>query len=60
MISDIERKRNEMMKLAAEKGFSHPQTVQLSQELDDLLNKLHKQGKKVDCKSVMASLLFCL
>ncbi len=50
IISNIERKRNEMMKLAAEKGFSHPQTVKLSQELDDLMNMLYKQCKKIDCK----------
>lgn len=42
-----------MMKLAAEKGFTHPQTVKLSQELDELLNVLHNQGKKKDCENFL-------
>jgi stage 0 sporulation regulatory protein len=39
---EIANKRNEMVQLGMSKGLSHPETVKVSQELDELLNKLAK------------------
>jgi hypothetical protein len=40
--SDIERTREEMVSVGMSKGLAHPETVELSQKLDCLLNKLSK------------------
>lgn len=42
LIQQIEAKRSEMVERGMAKGLSHPETVCLSQELDELLNKLGK------------------
>lgn len=42
----IEQNRSEMIRLATEKGMTHPETIKSSQKLDKLINKAHKaQGK---------------
>ncbi|PZX07293.1 stage 0 sporulation regulatory protein [Psychrobacillus insolitus] len=41
---EIEFKRKVMYKKAKDLGFSHPQVVNCSQELDILLNKYFKQA----------------
>ena len=40
----IEIKRKEMYKKAKDLGFTHPQVVNCSQELDELLNKQFDQA----------------
>lgn len=40
---EIETLRNKMVAVGMEKGFTHPETVQISQELDKLINVA--QGK---------------
>lgn len=39
----IEKKRAEMIKVAYTNGFSSPDAVRRSQELDELLNNLNKK-----------------
>lgn len=39
---EIEIKRKNMYKKAHDLGFTHPEVVNYSQELDQLLNKLQK------------------
>ncbi|MEI5909368.1 aspartyl-phosphate phosphatase Spo0E family protein [Bacillus spongiae] len=39
LLKKIELKRQEMLQLALQFGFSHDKTVMCSQELDKLLNK---------------------
>lgn len=36
---EIERKRDEMIRVGMEKGLNDPETIRLSQELDKLINK---------------------
>ncbi|ADC51227.1 MULTISPECIES: aspartyl-phosphate phosphatase Spo0E family protein [Alkalihalophilus] len=49
----IELKRRQMFKLAKKYGFTSPQTVKCSQELDDLLNQVQfKQNPETDMKGV--------
>lgn len=40
----IRKKRNEMIHLGLTKGFCHEATIQCSQQLDELLNKLTRMG----------------
>lgn len=40
----IEIKRKDMYRKAQELGFTHPEVVICSQELDELLNKYFKQA----------------
>ncbi|WP_204166752.1 aspartyl-phosphate phosphatase Spo0E family protein [Bacillus sp. CGMCC 1.16541] len=40
-MSLIEEKRQEMIKLALSNGLTHQETVQISQQLDSLLNLMH-------------------
>lgn len=40
----IEIKRKDMYRKAQELGFTHPEVVNCSQELDQLLNKYTKQA----------------
>jgi hypothetical protein len=40
---EIETLRQKMIAIGMEKGFTHPETVQVSQELDKLINMA--QGK---------------
>jgi hypothetical protein len=39
LIYELEKKREEMVESGMSLGFTHPETVKLSQELDELLNK---------------------
>jgi len=48
---EIEIKRKIMYKKAKDLGFTHPQVVHYSQELDDLLNKYSAQTSKMATKS---------
>jgi stage 0 sporulation regulatory protein len=43
---EINTKRQEMVKLGMELGFTHPRTVQVSQELDILINQHLKEQVK--------------
>ncbi len=45
LTKEIESKRQEMLKLSMTFGFSSPQTIQCSQELDQLLNEYEKLKK---------------
>ncbi|GGC79724.1 hypothetical protein GCM10007216_07770 [Thalassobacillus devorans] len=38
LLEKIERLRNKMARVALAKGFSSPESVRISQELDELLN----------------------
>ena len=42
----IERLRNEMHRVALEKGISHPDVLVISQMLDQVMNELDKDAKK--------------
>lgn len=42
LLAKIKMKRNEMYVIASRLGFTHPQVVACSQELDYLLNKYDK------------------
>ena len=48
---EIEIKRKIMYKKAKDLGFTHPQVVHYSQELDELLNKYSAQTSKIATKS---------
>jgi stage 0 sporulation regulatory protein len=39
---NIETVRNEMVSIGMSKGLSHPETIELSQQLDTLLNRLNQ------------------
>lgn len=53
MIYDaIEKKRKKMMKYAKIHGFSSPKTVKCSQELDKLLNLVHKLDHSSQTKQI--------
>ncbi len=41
----VEAKRKEMVTIGMSKGLSHPDTVRVSQELDELLNRLMEAEK---------------
>lgn len=38
----IEQLRSDLIKCGMEKGFTHPTTIELSQKLDKMLNKLRR------------------
>lgn len=40
VIQQIEALRSKLIKCGLEKGFNHPATIELSQKLDKLLNKV--------------------
>ncbi|WP_229595997.1 aspartyl-phosphate phosphatase Spo0E family protein [Rossellomorea vietnamensis] len=46
IIQEMESKRLELKYLAQYHGFSHPKTVKLSQELDELFNLYHQLNQK--------------
>lgn len=48
----IERVRNEMVRVGMREGLSHPSTVKLSQELDELLNQLERQKREENNNNV--------
>ncbi|WP_406686128.1 Spo0E family sporulation regulatory protein-aspartic acid phosphatase [Rossellomorea vietnamensis] len=46
LLHEMETKRLELKYLAQYHGFSHPETVRLSQELDDLFNTYHQLNQQ--------------
>ncbi|CAN7178315.1 aspartyl-phosphate phosphatase Spo0E family protein [Rossellomorea sp. LjRoot5] len=46
LLHEMETKRLELKYLAQYHGFSHPATVKLSQELDELFNLYHQLNQK--------------
>lgn len=42
LIEDIESTRKSMIQVGATFGLTHPETIKISQRLDQLLNKLNK------------------
>ncbi|WP_152968596.1 aspartyl-phosphate phosphatase Spo0E family protein [Rossellomorea vietnamensis] len=46
LLHEMESKRLELKYLAQYHGFSHPKTVKLSQELDELFNLYHQLNQK--------------
>lgn len=48
LISEIEKKRIEMIQIGLAKGFTNEETVKLSQEVDDLINQSFKIDQKLD------------
>lgn len=40
LLSEIQNKRMQMIEVGLRNGYSHPETVRISQELDQLLNQL--------------------
>ena len=45
LLLEIEKLRGEMHRVAAEKGFRHEEVLQISQQLDSLLNQYYKITK---------------
>ncbi|MGM0753079.1 MAG: Spo0E family sporulation regulatory protein-aspartic acid phosphatase [Bacillota bacterium] len=45
-IQEMELKRMQLQSFAQQHGFTHPDTVLLSQELDDLFNVYHQLNQK--------------
>jgi Spo0E like sporulation regulatory protein len=46
MIIEIEIKREDLYKSVMDKGMNHPSTLQISRELDQLLNQFSKLNKR--------------
>ncbi len=42
----IEKKRSELIKTVEKKGFNDPETLQVSQELDRMMNENNEKIKK--------------
>lgn len=46
LLAAIDEKRGEMVETGMKEGLLNPNTIRLSQELDGLLNDLHKMDKE--------------
>ncbi|GKW45827.1 MULTISPECIES: aspartyl-phosphate phosphatase Spo0E family protein [unclassified Planococcus (in: firmicutes)] len=46
-MTDFEEKQALMIHSGLTKGLTHPETIRISQELDDLLNELMKQSSNL-------------
>ncbi|CEG21540.1 Spo0E like sporulation regulatory protein [Planococcus massiliensis] len=47
-MTDFEEKQALMIHSGLTKGLTHPETIRISQELDDLLNELMKKSSNVE------------
>lgn len=47
VMTDFEEKQALMIHSGLTKGLTHPETIRISQELDDLLNELMKQSSNL-------------
>jgi hypothetical protein len=50
VMDHIEQKRQYLIDVALSKGFTNSETIQVSQELDQLLNGLDSLSGKPDCE----------
>ncbi|MEN6462451.1 MAG: aspartyl-phosphate phosphatase Spo0E family protein [Syntrophomonas sp.] len=48
IIQSIERLRAKLVEKGMEKGFQDPQVIELSQKLDDLINKYYRLGQELN------------
>jgi stage 0 sporulation regulatory protein len=46
IVNAMNEKKSEMIKIGMEKGFSHEETIQCSQELDELINEYNRHVLK--------------
>ncbi|MFB7640249.1 aspartyl-phosphate phosphatase Spo0E family protein [Peribacillus butanolivorans] len=52
LLAEIENIRELMTFYALEKGFMDPQTIEISQNLDQLLNKLETTDSGLNCTAI--------
>lgn len=52
LLAEIENIRELMILTALEKGFMDPQTIKISQNLDQLLNKLEPTDLGLNCTAI--------
>ncbi|NQD65602.1 aspartyl-phosphate phosphatase Spo0E family protein [Bacillus haikouensis] len=50
ILYEMEKKRSELQSFALVNGFTHPVTIKLSQELDELFNLYSKQKNSIHKK----------
>lgn len=50
-MTDFEQKQALMIRSGLTNGLTHPETIRISQELDDLLNDLMKQSSEMETHS---------
>jgi hypothetical protein len=54
ILYEMEKKRSELQSFALVNGFTHPVTIKLSQELDELFNLYSEQKNNIQLKSERA------